>query len=229
MAERPGTSGNDYLVGTEQDDWFVGGYGDDMMVGKGGNDIFLLQGSAGWDDFYGDAGEGDTILVDQIQGYWNFVAIQINSMSGIEKIENKSSLPAHIYARYSLDLTGVQLINIGEIRGQATNDSITGNTQSNTILGNDGADTIVGGGGTDTLYGGNGADKFYFRSSDVGTATIKDFQDGIDFIQLKSGTAYSLGTDTATGYAAIDIGQEHVVLQGIAPSALTAADLYFIA
>jgi len=228
MAERPGTTGNDYLVGTEEADRFTGGYGDDMMLGKGGNDLFILNGSAGWDDFDGGA-DFDTIRVENLQGYWSFVAIQINSMTGIERIENTTTTPAHIYARYSLDLTGVDLINIGEIRGQSTNDYIIGNQQDNTILGNDGADTIVGGGGKDSLYGGNGADKFYFRPTDVGSTTIKDFQDGIDFIQLKNGTAYSLGTDATTGYAAIDIGQEHVVLQGIAPSALTAADLYFIA
>jgi Ca2+-binding RTX toxin-like protein len=227
MADRPGTIGNDFLVGTEQADTFTGGFGDDMMLGKGGNDVFILNGSAGWDDFDGGA-DFDTIRVEKLQGYWNFVAIQVNSMSGIEKIENTTTTTTHIYARYSLDLTGVELVNISEIRGQETGDYITGNNQNNTILGNGGNDTIKGAGGDDALYGGAGADRFYFEATDTGSDTIHDFQDGVDSIQLRSGTAYTFGTDAGTGYATIDVGSAHVILKGVAPSALSTADLYFI-
>jgi Ca2+-binding RTX toxin-like protein len=245
MATYQGTVGNDFLTGTDVNDTFYGGQGDDFLTGKGGDDTFVLRGSEGWDDF--DGGNGiDTISVQEVQGYWNFIAIQVAFLTSIEKIQNLSSTTAHIYARYSLDLSNVELINISEIRGQATGDYITGNSIANSIFGNDGADnlkglggndkldggtgndTIAGGVGDDALYGGAGADRFYFETTDAGNDTIHDFQDGIDFIQLKSGTAYTFGTDTATGYATIDVGSAHVLLKGIASSAISSSDLLFI-
>lgn len=57
-------------------------------------------------------------------------------MNEIERIENQINIPAHIYARDYLDLRNVELINIGEIRGQSSNDLIYGNNQNNIIIGN---------------------------------------------------------------------------------------------
>lgn len=54
MATRPGTPGNDMLMGTSGEDVLWGGRGDDSLYGEGGDDVLI--GGPGADVF--DGGEG---------------------------------------------------------------------------------------------------------------------------------------------------------------------------
>lgn len=87
------------------------------------------------------------------------------------------------------------------IDGNGGNDKIYGgDTHSadvDTIHGNDGDDTIYGGLGADILYGDAGSDAFAYQTADLGQTlsaaqtanyvdTIKDFEDGVDKIDLSS-------------------------------------------
>ena len=51
----------------------------------------------------------------------------------------------------TLNFSGITLVGIASIDGDAGNDTITGSAGADTILGGAGADTLRGGGGADTL------------------------------------------------------------------------------
>lgn len=62
MADIPGTSGQDTLIGTNDADQITGGAGDDAISGEGGNDSILGQG--GNDTLFGDQGQGAAFGTD---------------------------------------------------------------------------------------------------------------------------------------------------------------------
>ena len=68
------------------------------------------------------------------------------------------------------------------IRGTTKDDTIFGLGGRDLLLGKNGNDTLDGGSGNDILYGNQGRDTFVIGS---GIDIIKDFEDGIDRIQLK--------------------------------------------
>jgi serralysin len=68
--------------------------------------------------------------------------------------------------------------------GGSQRDYLVGNDVANKLTGNGGNDTIRGLGGDDILSGGAGSDRFVYGPGEGGTDTIKDFQTGIDKIDL---------------------------------------------
>ena len=88
----------------------------------------------------------------------------------------------------------------------AGNDTITGNDANNllesgarndTLYGGEGTDVLRAGAGNDIFHGGDNSDIFIFDNigseADTGTDIIMDFQDGIDFIDLRGYTgAYDI-------------------------------------
>lgn len=78
-------------------------------------------------------------------------------------------------------------------------DTLKGGAGKDTLKGGGGADTLVGGAGADKLFGGAGADVFVFASiaqSNVANYdTVKDFEAGVDFIDL---------SEVASGFTFID-------------------------
>lgn len=71
------------------------------------------------------------------------------------------------------------------ILGGAGADTLEGSSGGDDLFGGNGNDTLFGGGGNDELYGEAGADVFIFTTG-TGTDRIKDFEDGIDVIDLAS-------------------------------------------
>jgi Ca2+-binding RTX toxin-like protein len=115
----------------------------------------------------------------------------------------------------------------------------TGNGLANILKGNANANTIEGGGGADLLTGGDGNDLFVYRTlSDAGDH-ITDFhvgQDRVDLHLLLAAQGHSgadpLGDGTvhlaaAAGTEVVIDGVSVVTLDGLAPSALKAADFVF--
>lgn len=245
-----GTLGDDILTGTSGKDEFFGDHGDDFMFGFAGDDTFILKGSNGWDSFWGGDGEKDKILVKDVPHYYNFTAIQIEYMNGIEIIENDGHVPAHIYADGFLDLENVTLVDIDEIRGQNNadsiyagdyNDEIFGNGGDDLIVGNKGNDTVDGGAGNDTLRGGDGADTltggtgadiFQFNLLNANN-TVTDFsQSDGDQIRFASALADEFAdlvlSDDGSGNAVIDFAGGDVILTGVDYTTLVAGDFDFV-
>ncbi|MGQ0674397.1 MAG: Ig-like domain-containing protein [Hyphomicrobium sp.] len=146
-----GTAGNDTLDGTAGSDTIIGQAGDDVLTGGAGNDAFLIDRNDGLDHFDGGIG------FDTIRGGSNNDLIGLRSgsasLAGIEAIDGGDGFDVLRLSTGDdvLDLTGIAVTDIEEIRGRIGVDSIFGSA---------GNDTIVGGGGGDRLFGGDGDDTF---------------------------------------------------------------------
>jgi len=167
---------------------------------------------------------------------------------------------AHTATGLSIDAsqsTGVVTINASayntatgaNIKGGSGGGTLTGSGKGDTIVGGAGIDTIVSGGsaaitgGTaDTLRGNGGADTFVFSTGDNATAhgnvtaTIQDFQVGIDKIQLtvsgpsgaatfqKGGIAADLATLLTSADNALD-GTVRVYVGQVGADSIVVSDL----
>jgi len=167
---------------------------------------------------------------------------------------------AHTATGLSIDAsqsTGVVTINASayntatgaNIKGGSGGGTLTGSGKGDTIVGGAGIDTIVSGGsaaitgGTaDTLRGNGGADTFVFSTADNATAhgnvtaTIQDFQVGIDKIQLtvsgpsgaatfqKGGIAADLATLLTSADNALD-GTVRVYVGQVGADSIVVSDL----
>ncbi|MCR5880054.1 family 16 glycosylhydrolase [Phenylobacterium sp. J367] len=114
---------------------------------------------------------------------------------------------------------------------------LTATRAGDTLVGGTGADTLNASQGADQLTGGAGADSFVFRQTPWSAGHIKDFQVGVDRLDLSAlpnngavtfegdgagGTKVMLDTDGPGGEWPFHI----VTLNGIAPAGLTAASVY---
>ncbi|MBU2091903.1 MAG: DUF4347 domain-containing protein [Alphaproteobacteria bacterium] len=183
-----GGAGQNYVIGDEasqnimlgaDDDYIDGGAGDDTVGSGDGNDTLL--GGDGNDSVFGGTGN------DSLDGGTGFD---------------------------TLDLTGG-----GSNRGQGGmqgdtvlggngDDALRGGKGHDSITGGAGDDTIHSGQGNDTLTGGDGADLFVLKGYDANfsnavlTATVTDFQQGVDRLAVENATLAELQaalvTQTAT-------------------------------
>jgi len=109
--------------------------------------------------------------------------------------------------------------------GADGNDLLDGGSYADKLNGGTGSDRLLGSSGNDSLTGGTERDVFVFAPGG-GTDHITDFENGLDRIELHgpsrglSISAY--GTGTAVKWADVTI-----LIDGVAPSLITAADFYF--
>lgn len=102
--------GKDYLWGGGGDDTIYGGLEADVLSGGAGDDTFLTKGVDGWDHYNGGDGY-DVIAMDVINQYAYYGLIQIDSMTGIERIENNVSYKdLKVQIRGTGDFSDVELI-----------------------------------------------------------------------------------------------------------------------
>lgn len=204
-----GTPGDDELIGTIGADTIYGSDGLDTIVGGGGND--LLDGGNG-DDTITGCTENDTIN----GGAGNDNILGDNGTDTINGDAGDDMITAG---------SGNDTIDGGDgndfIIGGGGADSINGGAGNDELLvspllaSGDPAAVLNGGAGMDTIHGslggiltgGTEADIFNFDATKVGpgnTATITDFQLGVDLIDLTSfnadgllSIAANIGTATA--------------------------------
>ncbi len=176
-----GGEGDDLLEGHNGNDILSGGAGDDTLDGGAGNDI--LVGGYGFETLNGGAGN-DTIRYDYYSG-----GVNVNLTTG------KTAFPPYT------TLTDT-LISIENVYGSLGNDRIDGNKLNNqlngeagddTLKGGLGNDTLVGGTGTNHLWGGEGKDIFVTESG--GLQIIKDFERGIDEIDMAEAQVNQIAFD----------------------------------
>ncbi len=147
-------------IGTDHDDTLAGNAAANRLEGGAGDDI--LQGRAGDDVLVG--GDG----ADTLQGgagndtadYSGAGPVRISLQSGDAKDSSGATD----------NISGIE-----NIIGSLSDDLLVGNAQAN---------ILIGGVGADTLRGGAGADTFVFNDRlDFGD-TIRDFESGLDRIEI---------------------------------------------
>lgn len=118
--------------------------------------------------------------------------------------------------------------------------TVIGNDAANIVVAGHGTDTISAGAGADTIYagygaltatGGAGADMFAFNHTTFGTATITDFQKGVDHIDLRGlGDTFSTLKIVDTGTTikiTVDGVGDVITLANTNNQHLTATDFLF--
>jgi serralysin len=171
-----GNAGADFIFGRTGDDYLNGGPDGDHLFGEEGSDF--LVGSIGADVLDGGAG-------------FDFAGYDSASSGVTARLDNP--------AGNSGEAAGDTYVSIEGLMGSNFNDSLFGEAGDNVIYGLGGNDVIVGNGGNDTLIGGLGNDTFVFNAPS-GLATILDFVQGSDLLQvLATGFGHGLvanGTPT---------------------------------
>ncbi|WP_370212764.1 Hint domain-containing protein [Roseovarius sp.] len=146
MADIPGTSGQDTLIGTNDADQITGGAGDDLVSGEGGNDSILGQG--GNDTLFGDQGQGEgfgtdaapltlffsNLVTDKSNGNNNAKVGDVAIYKNVSTLSDGTSVSARIILvgvsdpNLTVDLSGGPGL---ELRLNGTNDaSVKGETAS---------------------------------------------------------------------------------------------------
>ena len=120
---------------------------------------------------------------------------------------------------------------IDNLYGGHGHDTLFGDKDKDYLLGENGNDRLDGGTGNDNLTGGGGADIFVYRNSDYGYDRVKDFEIGIDKIDVTHfgfssfSQVQDLASDTDFGLR-IDFGGGNVLmLEGLSEAELSASDV----
>ena len=112
------------------------------------------------------------------------------------------------------------------LKGGGATDVLTGKGGDDQIAGGGGDDIINGGRGDDTLSGGGGRDVFVFAPRD-GNDVIRDFQDGLDRIQIRADAAADLSIDEVGGQTVLTIEGARITLIDTPRSQIDDSDFIF--
>ncbi len=215
--------GNDYLSGGAGEDTLFGGHGDDTMSGDADNDT--MYGGEGDDDMQGGAG------VDVIQGQGGN-----DDMSGDQGRDTLHGGDGDDTLLGGADNDLVRGDDGNDsLRGDAGNDLVNGGADNDSLFGGAGDDTLIGGDGDDFIFGQSGFDRMtggegadVFMADRVSADIVRDFEDGVDMIQLSHLALASTYTITSNnrGDAVIQVdGSDALVLRNISALDITAADI----
>lgn len=252
-----GGGGSDQLFGRAGEDVLDGGTGDDVLIGGRDNDVYILDSLADVVTESADGGTGDTVQSSVISlflaSYANVEHVRLtgtadlnasgndvaNVLNGNDGNNLLRGLGGHdtIYGSGGNDRiqggAGSDYLDGGEgndeLLGASENDLMFGGGGDDVLNGGSGNDTIDGGSGNDTLTGGTGSDTFVFAPSH-GTATITDFADGFDLINLQAfgfadaatarSFAANVGSDVVFTFAPGNV----LTVLGVTKAQLAAAD-----
>ena len=209
---------DDFFFGYSGDDILSGGYGNDLLDGGAGNDT--ITGGFGNDTIDGGSGTADWLFAGPARNLRVDLAVTGPQMTGeghdiIRNIEN-------VAGGFGSDRIGGSSRS-NELIGNFGNDTLSGAGGNDTLRGGDGADLLIGGRGNDFLFGGLGRDVFQFNSGS-GSDRIRDFENGIDRIQVL-GVAFDSLTFAQDGNSTlITYGANVIRVDGILPGLLDAGD-----
>jgi serralysin len=214
-----GGAGADTLAGNAAANRLEGGAGGDLLDGRDGDD--RLAGGAGADTMRGGAGFDSFVLDDP----GDRVAEDASRRHEIDAVTVETAQAVSL-------ATGVEILRLGSAGriglGNAENNLLLGSVGADRLSGLGGDDLLDGRAGADTLAGGAGDDSFVLRRGG-GFDVIEDFTPGADRLVLvgfglTAEEALARAAATAAGVA-LDLGGEGVLLAGLAPGRLAAADL----
>ena len=179
------------IFGTDRDDIIKGKGGDDVLLGGGGNDKIVggahqdeISGGVGSDKLFGLDGQDFLRGGDQRDWLYGGQGDDIvHGDAGADELRGNRGNDA-LFGGADTD----------DLRGGVGNDALNGGAQKDYLFGGQGEDHLEGGAGNDALTGGHGGgrmdgeqDTFVYSSSQHGGGgfdRIKDFEDGIDRIDL---------------------------------------------
>ena len=188
-----GWTGNDVLKGKGGDDLFFGADGDDRIRAEDGADILyggdgsdILTALAGDDVLHGDAGRDFM--------YGGRGSDEVNGGAGDDVLRGNLGNDL-LYGGLGAD----------DLRGGGSNDVLIAGSGDDFLFGQNGSDRLDGGAGDDVMSGASGGgtldntrDTFVFgpaTEDSGGYDRIKDFEDGIDQIELVSFGFSDFGVD----------------------------------
>ena len=185
--ELRGEGGADSLNGGTSIDTLDGGAGADRMDGGLGNDLYYVD-------------NGLDVVIELLDGGYDtvFTSTAIALPDHVEKLvfnglADGTMLSGNDLANFLVGNYTDDIIDVGagsdSAAGGSGDDTLLGGTGNDTLLGEFGIDSIEGGLGRDILIGGAGADLFVFvgvtDSAGANRDLIKDFEDGLDRIDLR--------------------------------------------
>lgn len=187
-----GTQYRDVFAGTAADDRFVGNGGDDVFRGRGGTDNYdggagedLFIGAGGRDIAYGGADNDIFRLVGGDDLAYGDGGADVMRMGSGADVAYGGEGDDRIFG------DGGDDVLVGDagndfIEGGNGRDFLEGGEGDDVLRGDGSLDNLHGGNGDDTLYGGDGRDTFQFLLGETGRDTIKDWEDGLDELDLTS-------------------------------------------
>ena len=212
------------IYGSEFVDYLNGDNTANVIYGNKGNDY--IQGLEGSDTLNG--GDGfDFVLYGSSNAAVN-VNLLTNAVSGGHAQGDTISNFENIYgSAYNDTLKGDNTANL--IYGNNGNNLLYGEGGNDVIVGGAGIDGLSGGAGDDELYGGLNVDSFWFWGT-WGDDTIKDWDDGVDKINL-SNTSLSSVFITSNNSGDVVLGDDasftnSITFYGIT-TGITADDIIF--
>ncbi len=140
-----GLGGNDTLDGRAGNDILMGGAGNDRLLGGTGNDIFLEEGLSNGDDSI-DGGLG----IDTLD--YSGVFFDAAATAGV-------TVDLRLTTAQNTVAAGIDtIVNVENIIGSSSHDTINGTETANVLRGGAGNDILMGNGGDDVLNGDAGND-----------------------------------------------------------------------
>ncbi len=181
-----GSASDDVLTGGQGNDLIDGGFGADVLIGGYGSDT--LRGGDGADTLIGGTADNSNLLdgalgADSLAGGWGS-----DTLLGGD----------------GADILLGDALNPDNDGG---NDSLVGGAGADTLSGGSGDDTLSGAFDLDVLTGDNGKDTFAFSASALATktsraasATIVDFEKGLDILDFRAFKYYAGNVTTNTSF-----------------------------
>jgi Ca2+-binding RTX toxin-like protein len=245
-----GTTGPDSYIGTPGRDVWFGLGGNDLAYGRGTGDILYgnagadrLYGEGGADRLYGDAGN-DRLFGGTERDLLNGGAGSdlMNGGAGLDRAEFQTAAGQNMTVRLGAGTATGQgtdtLVSIESVTTGSGRDLIVGTGGANTLIANAGIDRLIGNGGNDrldggrgndVLTGGSGADRFVFAGN-WGTDTITDFQNGLDHIEIETGSSGQAQLSIVDAGADVRVSflNTVILIKNVAHTAIEASDFIFV-
>jgi len=173
-------AGSNTITGNDQDTDYRVGRGNDIFNAGSGDDTFIVEGTnKGSNTFNGGAG------TDTIQGGAGNDEIRLSNFDASNSIEvidgGAGNNVIKVVSATDLDLSATTVLNIDQIIGGNSSNTIIGSQGDDSIDAGRGSDIITGGSGNDILTGGTGNDLFIWNSADVGIAGTPAHDQVTDF------------------------------------------------
>ncbi len=198
-----GSKFGDRLIGDSEFNTFWGGEGNDVIKTKGGDDV--ARGREGNDKLIG-ANSGNERLLG---GYGEDIILGLDGNDYLSGNQGNDFVYGGrgndtVLGGFDDDVLRGNLNNdtlyggdgSDRMYGGGQNDTLYGDAERDFLLGENGNDVLDGGAGDDNLTGGEGQDVFVFtRGTEFDR--IKDFEQGLDRIDLEAFGFASFASDVA--------------------------------
>ncbi|MCB1341336.1 MAG: hypothetical protein KDK24_09770 [Pseudooceanicola sp.] len=167
-----GNDGNDIMNGGRGHDTMQGGEGADMMIGDGGNDT--MYGNAGRNKMKGGGGNDSIFGGDDAE--------TLGGQAGNDVLDGGKGNDK-LFGGAGFDtLRGGDGDDL--LKGDAGDDNLNSGGGNDREYGGAGRDRLFDSDGNDKMWGGADADTFVFLDTDFGKDVIKDFEFGVDVLDM---------------------------------------------